>query len=333
MTSPPVNSHPPHLSQPYERSGANVNGGARNARYDPRMDIAHPSQPIISNSHQESPPRITPAKANKGRKSLAFHAQKMEDGAAYTPPQSLDGYAQPRRPTPRARPSGSVYVGAGMESPRKQAIRAQQAQPQQQPAPSTSAYNNGRYSQSPQSEDDSGGGAVPPVARFVDEDYDEGAADALMGLAGAAAASDRMGRGATQPSSLPPSIREPTPHRLSPAINVMMNDGMKKRNNGDVHDAPNKRMREGGENQSSHLSSPETYPAAFPRKHSMNTMNTPPPDEQVERGGEERLEQAKQVEHEEADAGGTGKADGSEGASSEQHQAEQPPDHEMEDAH
>ncbi|TIB27082.1 hypothetical protein E3P86_04137, partial [Wallemia ichthyophaga] len=428
---PAHNAHPPHLSQSYDRSvGVGVNGAPR-SRYDPRMDQReqvqqvqmqqqqmqqmqmqqttqqqvqqqHHPQHKITNAHQESPPRVTPAKSARGRKSLAqAQLQRMEsnDAAAYTPP-ALDAGAyaqvQPRRPTPRGRSgmSGGVYgVGAGagaeasgapgsVESPQRNThthnqsmanmnnvknvnVRAQQqqatavhlhprahpqsqSQSQSQPhshqaiaAPSTSTYaqyanhNNGRYSQSPQSEDDSNGAtlhkahthtqsqsqphhtsssaapAVPPVARFVDEDYDEGAADALMGLAGAAAASDRMANMEsnanvsnkadtnTSSMSVPPSIREmrdvdnepevlqPTPHRLS-----VMHDsiGMKKRHNGEVdgvdtrdapvsasaydapdstpHDShlpPNKRLKE------VHV---ETDPAAFPRKHSMNTMGT-----------------------------------------------------------
>ncbi|TIA91970.1 hypothetical protein E3P99_00801 [Wallemia hederae] len=408
MLSPP-NSHPPHLSQPYERSVSVVNGGGpRNARYDPRMDITTHSQPhpqtlphalphshsqpppVIANARQESPPRVTPAKGGRGRKSVygtvsAANAQKMEDAAAYTPPPSESNLQipQPRRPAPRARQS--VYVGAGMESPRKQAMRAQQQQAQHvhmqaqanaqahaHAQASTSAMynnNNGRYShshsqsQSPQSEDDGGAGAVPPVARVVDEDYDEGAADALMGLAGAAAASDRMGGSRSGSISGAPnananintnaSSNAQTPHHL-PSISVPPSirgiepeaDGtdemarrgsLGKRNNGDVHDAPNKRMREGesdaddrnDRNGAQQLSSPETDPAAFPRKHSMNTMNNAAssPDDR---------ERDREHEHDDREAmrqsPGTGA--GAEQKPAELHQQHQQhiPDHEMKDA-
>ncbi|TIB78590.1 TPR-like protein [Wallemia mellicola] len=276
LSPPPVNSHPSHLSQSFERTGNGTT--SRNSRYDPRMDGA-PSQPVVSNPHQESPPRLTP-KSVKGRKSLAFHAQRMED-SAYTPPplgQEASSYTLHHKKPTRPRPS--------IESPAssRRASATTRLAPVAQPSTS-SIHNNGRYSQSPQSEDDTNAAAVPPVARVVDEDYDEGAADALMGLAGAAAASDR------QP--IPPNIREPLEKENGPNHMIGV-----KRNTQDGQNDPNKRQRE---DKNGSLS-PENDPAAFPRKHSMNTMNTPPADDTNEDDELEGAEDSKDAVKEAVDA-------------------------------
>ena len=244
--SPPmVSSHPPHLSQPYERNGI----PSRNSRYDPRMDV----QPVNHLQLQgESPPRVTPAKSNRGRKTLAYHAARYEsDSNQQTPvisPQSSqvnnnnnnnNNNNADKKPSIKTKNkvnllSDDVNVKNQSPQPSTSTSKIDHYSPSQSQSPP--------YSESPQTP------AVPPVARVVDEDYDEGAADALMGLAGAAtvAANDEK--------------NDNNNHQRTNS-----DERGYKRALGEQNDnVQNKRQRD--------LSPNPTDSLAFPRKYSMNNM-------------------------------------------------------------
>ncbi|CEH14207.1 FOG: TPR repeat [Ceraceosorus bombacis] len=195
-------------------------------RYDPLNDRSEPTRHSDAGSHNGEPTRETPFGDSHGsasKRKAGRRSAKPKTEAPGPSPSRRKANGSSRSQSPGSSRPASTFGGSrgGVRSPDRVKTRMSPTSDRGSPAGSDASSGSRPLAAGLSASHAAQRSQAPVASRSVDEDYDNGAADALMGLAGAASASSSL-------PARPPTLDHPASRRTAspPAKGGLSADSM-----------------------------------------------------------------------------------------------------------